>query len=914
MARNDLPLGQINPAAQPVESFIQAARVDPAAPARPSALPQGPQIGMVQQASGGNVQSNYGDLAQALAPFNANLTKLLYTGAELYASHEYRVGQNEAMRAYTLANRQMQQSEAEYGSVNRKLAQTNPMAALAMDNANPFRQGGRMNQLSQLAGGVIESRLVTAYQNNRMRLATLDPGSPEINALKASVISQTARDFGINESSPGFIDYVMPKVTQGWDKITERQIVDRNAYMKDAAKNTLLAELQQIGINGLANGKGQAEIVEAWTRAIDKQVAVAGLPGEASEIAKYAITGASQMFMQGKKYNLAGWLGGISLGAPGKDGFRAPAAMVLGPDLIIANDKINDIQWKQYQRGQDLLTTQFSGDVAAAVLGKDNGPDKAAAVNALLNDPKYQGLSMAAKLKAINEVSSQSADFTSLGQDPERFEQWFSGWSQRYGTAWDSKAMLGEMEGALVNVPAKDRSSAWKRVQDLINLKNRQKENMPNAAINAAVNQQIKANNSIFYPTSQEAGVRRMNGQAIEDTMAWGLANMDASTARQNSAYKRAVYAALDVAAAKKGGPLTQAENEDVIAKTISDFPKNAPTTWKTLFPGVEGYAPSVKPGAQLAPNPDGKGPAPAVQGGPKPYQGQTFSAGTLDSVPENRIKNWRGEPLLKKESAVDVVETVLNGGSFPAPLVRAAKKAGTTPGQLLLYNLDTFYPGEVKLAPEDRRTLLKKGQEVSSVNRYGNAVASASGSPVWQHATEWALRVIAPPAMAAEPTFPQVAMGMQTYQPGGLVGGTFPAGELSGNARRLRRAIIGQESGGNYGSVNPDSGALGIGQVMPANVGPWTQKYLGRALTPQQFLKSKSAQDAVVNGRMQDLIADQERAGFKGEVAIRRAASAWYSGQPGLWNDTRPQSYGGRSYPSIAEYTSSVWRAYRSY
>jgi hypothetical protein len=912
MARNDLPLGQIAPAAQPVESFITPARIDPAAPAKPSALPQGPQIGMVQRASGGNVQSNYGDLAQALAPFNANLTKALYTGAELYASNEYKQGQNEAMRAYTLANRQMLQSEAEYGSVNRKLAQANPMAALAMDNANPFRQGGRVNQLSQLAGSVIESRLSAGYQNNRMQLAQLDPGSPEINALKAGIITKTAQEFGISESSPGFIDYVMPKVTQGWDKITERQISDRNAYMKDAAKDTLLAQLQQIGINGLANGNSQSQIKEAWQRALDEQVAVAGLPGEASEIAKYAITGASQMFIKGGKSNLASWLGSIAVGAPGKDGFRPSAAMVLGPDLIIANDKINDIQWKEYQRGQELQLTQFSGEVGAAVLGMDNGPAKSAALMGMLNNPKYAGLSTAAKLKALNDVSSQSAEFTALGQDPERFEQWLTGVDQRHGTAWDPKKVLAELEGALADVPDKDRPRARERVRDLINTKNTQKRDMPNATINAQVGLAIKANNANFYPTLQEAGVRRMNGQAIEDNLAWGLANRDASTARQNSAYKKAVYRALDVATGKKGGPLTQAEKEEVIETTISGFQKNAPETWKTLFPGVEGYAPSVKPGAQLQANPDGKAPAPAAAA-PKPYQGQTFSAGTLDSVPENRLKGWRGEPLLKKESAVDVVESVLNGGSFPAPLVRAARKAGTTPGQLLLHNLDNFYPGEVKLAPEDRRTLLKKGQQVSSVDRYSNAVASSGESPVWKYATEWALRVIAPPAMAAEPTFPQVAMRMQTSQPSRLDGGSFPAGELSGNAGRLRRAIVGKESGGNYGAVNPDSGALGIGQVMPANVPSWTQKYFGRALTPQQFLRSKPAQDAVVNGRMRDMIADQEKAGFRGEVAIRRAAAVWYSGKARRWNDNSRETYNGRSYPSVAEYTRDIWRAYRS-
>jgi hypothetical protein len=140
---------------------------------------------------------------------------------------------------------------------------------------------------------------------------------------------------------------------------------------------------------------------------------------------------------------------------------------------------------------------------------------------------------------------------------------------------------------------------------------------------------------------------------------------------------------------------------------------------------------------------------------------------------------------------------------------------------------------------------------------------------------------------------------------PGNLRGG-------SGNVTAFRAAIIGKESGGNYNAVNPDSGALGIGQVMPENVGPWTQKYLGRSLTPQQFLDNPAAQDAVVNGRFRDMLNDQAAAGYKGEEAIRRAAAVWYSGRGELWNNTRPQYSNGRRYPSIAEYTKAIYDSYR--
>lgn len=135
----------------------------------------------------------------------------------------------------------------------------------------------------------------------------------------------------------------------------------------------------------------------------------------------------------------------------------------------------------------------------------------------------------------------------------------------------------------------------------------------------------------------------------------------------------------------------------------------------------------------------------------------------------------------------------------------------------------------------------------------------------------------------------------------------------ISTDVSRFRSAIIDQESGGSYSIVNPDSGAIGIGQVMPENVGPWTQRYVGRAMSPEEFRLSPGAQDAVVNGRFQDMLADQAAAGYSGEEMIRRAASIWYSGQGDLWNDTRPQYYNGRRYPSIAEYTQSIWNKFQN-
>ncbi|OEJ24289.1 hypothetical protein AS594_07100 [Streptomyces agglomeratus] len=112
------------------------------------------------------------------------------------------------------------------------------------------------------------------------------------------------------------------------------------------------------------------------------------------------------------------------------------------------------------------------------------------------------------------------------------------------------------------------------------------------------------------------------------------------------------------------------------------------------------------------------------------------------------------------------------------------------------------------------------------------------------------------------------------------------------------------QESGGNYGAVgvwvNGDR-AYGRYQVMGANIPSWTRQYYGRTLTPQQYLNSREAQDAVVRGRLQSYV---NKYGYRG------AASAWYSGNASLHMSTRSQPGG----PSIKGYVDSIMNRANSY
>lgn len=127
----------------------------------------------------------------------------------------------------------------------------------------------------------------------------------------------------------------------------------------------------------------------------------------------------------------------------------------------------------------------------------------------------------------------------------------------------------------------------------------------------------------------------------------------------------------------------------------------------------------------------------------------------------------------------------------------------------------------------------------------------------------------------------------------------------------RLMQAIASQESGGNHELINGDSGASGKWQVMPENIPSWSKAALGREVSHAEFIGNAEIQQAIVKHRLGLYLDQQSTSDRSLEETIRRVASAWYSGQPKLWNNTKPQYSNGREYPSIAEYTASVWGLY---
>jgi hypothetical protein len=110
---------------------------------------------------------------------------------------------------------------------------------------------------------------------------------------------------------------------------------------------------------------------------------------------------------------------------------------------------------------------------------------------------------------------------------------------------------------------------------------------------------------------------------------------------------------------------------------------------------------------------------------------------------------------------------------------------------------------------------------------------------------------------------------------------GLAGAGDLNPEVERIRNALSAIESSGRYNAVGrdvvrpgrPTDRAYGRYQVMGENVGPWTEAAFGQRMSPDEFLGSSKAQDAVVRNRIQQGL---DRYGNPQDVA-----SVWFTGQP---------------------------------
>ncbi len=180
-----------------------------------------------------------------------------------------------------------------------------------------------------------------------------------------------------------------------------------------------------------------------------------------------------------------------------------------------------------------------------------------------------------------------------------------------------------------------------------------------------------------------------------------------------------------------------------------------------------------------------------------------------------------------------------------------------------------------------------EKAAQALRMNLPGLEMPTGSAAPVASAAP-------ASPIANALAGQPPMALGADGQPALASDGGIMPAPRQLGNDI-YSKAIAANESGGRYdalGPVIPKSGdrAYGKYQVMGANIPQWTEETLGQRLTPQQFLTSKDAQEAVFNSKFGN---------YTQKYGPEGAARAWFAGEGGMNDPNRKDPLG----TTVAQY-----------
>jgi Peptidase family M23 len=151
-------------------------------------------------------------------------------------------------------------------------------------------------------------------------------------------------------------------------------------------------------------------------------------------------------------------------------------------------------------------------------------------------------------------------------------------------------------------------------------------------------------------------------------------------------------------------------------------------------------------------------------------------------------------------------------------------------------------------------------------------------------------------------PKVPTIDVALSTLK-------AVPRESLNTLVAAIYPAIVGQESGGDSTASNRASGneAIGKTQVMEYNVIPWSQQALGKPISISEFRASPELQRQISLYELYQISAEQmATSGMNTELAMRRVAAIWYSGNPNQDADYSPIPNQPDS-PSVGNYVDSV-------
>lgn len=893
---DQLPQGQIQPVAQPIDTFLRPIERPIAGAAQQPGIPRVSGQEVISQGNGGNVQgaNNLQALAAALAPFNARLQETVGAGLELYASSEYKKGQNEAAKAAVLANQQRLQSMGQYAAANRQLDGKDPIAAMAMDSINPYRRAGRENALARVAAEEVGPALMEAYRKTP-GLEQLDESDPRIAQLKVDATNGLMKRYGLTAGSPGFLDYVNPELVKGWQRVTERQYNDRQEYLKATIPGTATAEAAGIYANAYSTGQIQvfdaagkpttltpadgarweAGLLLRMQATVDKVMDESGLKGETTKAREKVIEQLHAAGIARGDATLQRLARQLAVGPAGPDGARPKAAVAMFAQLLDQQIKYEDYADKKKLDGY--------GATAAVKLAAAGGDPamRQKAINELGTIAGQMGIPADKALERIAALGGTVDKLQGLVSDAGPAEQFMlQAETTRFGPQWNTQQFLQETEYRIQALPDADKTRLRNQAGDIVRRKENEKTADLGGAVSRLIEDRIRANTQAAYPKTVTAAALRKNGSSISSMMAWGPANVAESVSRQNQALQVHVRNRLAAEAAKNGGRLSSAQQLQFAADALNEYGSKNPDAKAWLFPGV-GKTPSVggagaagdppppPPGARSAGGgaPDPKslmGPAPADKPAASKPAAQAipvtrFPANQLDQADPSTFKQFRKTAILTPESIRQEVLNLANGGQAPAPLKRAARQAGVSPAEFLLKQAER-YPNGLSLPDDMKKAILRDGRQSRAAGDYLRGLPGDATQPsLVAQGQNWLLDVLS--SVITQPAYATTSLDVRpragSYGPAyggrnvlgvGQLASLAQTAGFTGKNAAIMAAIAMAESSGKPWNHNPNratgDNSYGLWQInMIDGMGPERRREFG-------ISKNEALFDPVTNAK----------------------------------------------------------------
>lgn len=671
MKPQELPTGQINPAAQGVDAFLNPVDYQVQRPGQPASLSGVKGVSTVQTAGVGSIQGRNSaqDLASALSQFAPALGSALSTGAVAYAGWQMDEGEKKALNAAQLAavnNDQLLEAAAnEYAAGNRALATKDPGAARVMNEMNPFQRMGFQRGISKALAAKIKQELpqVALGLSPDVYLSP-DMGASALEKAKATRLNQLMQQYGYSSADPGFQTNVLPAINKASDDAYSTLAKDRAKWFDENAPRIQANAIGQMIQTAQATGQVEVEIngqTLAYSRADDpesfKKALMwkagqlnnefglrAGLPGQRSkwDLETYKILMAQADFAQNPE--LRQLVDNIPSTVPMRDAKgnvmkypatgqvkMLPMGNAYSQDSIDSTIKYGKAAWEmqqvQYNQSRVSAETFISDQISGMPPGRARTEAAFAALSQWAAQTKADATTVSRLRRELPSLMETEAQLYGQQFEPDAGLIWEQDFDRREanGEVGSKGDELNRLNAAVERMgPAGNAfyRSAKSKIDQAFEGKELM-DSFPN--VRNQITAKIKQNISTYYP--------------------YGLdkASMAASEYRQQLAFEKLIEDRLVQFRTDKGRDPTAAEAKEIAARAMNEYGQNSEQDKdrRYLYPGSKypNAEPSVDPAKRRS---QGAQQPPVSQQTNAPSTAARASA----SAPASRAQNTAAKPV----------------------------------------------------------------------------------------------------------------------------------------------------------------------------------------------------------------------------------------------------------------------------